>query len=147
MGRIIGLVACSKKKNPEAASDKDKAFPAQDMYKGNIFLKSREYAETNCDDWFILSGKYGLLEKNEEISYYNSYLKDKPAAARREWCTDVLRALEKKGFDLKEDFFIILGGFPYYEYLQKHLNGRVFKCYSGGIYLDTIKDEFFYGGK
>lgn len=146
MGRTIGLIACSKKKNPEAEAHKNRLFPAQDMYKGNIFLKSREYAETHCDDWFILSGKYGLLEKNEEICYYNSYLKDKHAAERRKWCTDILAALEQKGFNLKEDYFIILGGFPYYEYLQKHLNGHAFKCYSGGIYLDTIK-PFSKGGK
>lgn len=150
MGKIIGLIACSKKKN----DDHDKKMPAQELYKGNIFKQSKKFAQEKCakkewQDWFILSGKYGLLEKNEKIGYYDCYLKDKPAAERRNWADEILKELSSKyKFDLKRDKFVILGGQSYYENLKKHLNCVVFKCSSGGIYLDNnCKTEFKNGGK
>ncbi len=146
MGKIIGLVACSKKKLPEAEKNPNKKYSAQEMYKGRIFLQAKEYAERNCEDWFILSGKYGFLEKDKEISYYNSYIKDKPASDRRIWAEKILQALKKKGFDLRKDKFVILGGRPYYENLCKHLNCTVFRCYSGGIYFDKVIDEYSNNG-
>lgn len=147
MGKIIGLVACSKKKDTEAETNEKKAFPAKDLYKGRIFQQSRDYAETHCDDWFILSGKFELLKKDTRISYYNCYLKDKSAIERREWADNVLKQLKKNGFDLEKDHFVIFGGKAYYENLCKHLNCSVYKCYSGGIYLNKPLHIFKNGGK
>ena len=69
----IGLIACSKTKLGKDTPEKK--FKAQDIYQGNTFKKSKSEGIKlyGCDDWFILSGKedYNLLDKNEEIQYYD----------------------------------------------------------------------------
>ena len=146
-GAVIGLLACSKKKSDESIAKPTKKIPAQELYRGRTFLQSREYATRYCKDWLILSGKHGLLKKDEPIAHYECYLGDRPASERREWCNCVLAKLKQAGLDLTNDLFIILGGKTYYENLCKHLNYVVFRCYSGGIYLDKAKEKKPNGGK
>ncbi|SHM91309.1 hypothetical protein SAMN05720472_2622 [Fibrobacter sp. UWR3] len=146
MKKSIGLIACSKRKNKKAVEDKGKKFAAEDLYAGNIFRQSKEYAQSHCKDWLILSAKHHLLDRKKGICYYDCYLGNKTASERKKWADKVLDSLKKK-FDLRKEHFVIFGGKKYYENLCEHLNCSVYKCYSGGIYLDKPIKEYRNGGK
>ena len=91
--RRIGLVACSSKKNIEAENDHSKKLPASEMYEGSDFIKAvdkgLEYFE--CEGYFILSDKYGLLSPSDAIQYY-----DKGGYKSKAWADDVYAALIQK---------------------------------------------------
>ena len=60
----IAVINCGSKK-------KDQACPAREMYEGgSLFRKMREYVEQTYDQYYILSGKYGLMEPDEIIEPY-----------------------------------------------------------------------------
>ena len=102
MSKIIGLIACSSRKlGQDNLAEK---YLAKDIYKGNTFIKSKEEGlkKYKCEEWYILSGKYGLLDKNERISYYNLYLGKQSAEYKKKWAENVLNTLKSK-YDLKND--------------------------------------------
>jgi len=74
----IVCVACGDKKKGYRAA-------AQDLYDGDLFKKSRVWAEQNSDEWVIASAKHGLLEPGTFVDPYNKKLGasagDKSAAA------------------------------------------------------------------
>ena len=119
----IGLIACSKTKLGKDMPGKK--FKAQDIYQGNTFKKSKSEGIKlyNCDDWFILSGNkdYNLLDKNEEIQYYDVYLGKQNKIYKNEWGEKVKSKLIQKGFDLENDVFYIFGGASYYKPLLSFL--------------------------
>ena len=57
----IGLLACCKRKSGK--DNPAQKFKAQDIYTGNTFKKSKTVglSRFGCEDWHILSAKYGLL--------------------------------------------------------------------------------------
>ena len=60
----IAVINCGSKK-------KDQACPAREMYEGgSLFRKMRDYVEQTYDGYYILSGKYGLLEPDQVIEPY-----------------------------------------------------------------------------
>ena len=64
MALIVGLVGCGDRKVPHSAR-------AKDMYTSTYFLHKRTWAENNCDEWWIVSGRYGLLAPDQGIPTYN----------------------------------------------------------------------------
>jgi hypothetical protein len=68
----IALVGCGSAK---VDLDDDETVPAKDLYDSNYFALKREFAETCCDKWRILSAKHGLLSPEEEIGTYDASLK------------------------------------------------------------------------
>ena len=151
----IALIACSATKSEESAKNPNKKFEAQDIYTGNTFKISKDFCfdsgnrsfRNGFDDFCILSAKYGLLEKDDMISYYNLYLGKQNKSYKTNWAKAVLGALAAK-YDLKNDEFYIFGGTSYYKDLIPHLNCVVFeyKC-SNCIDLNKIKAEYKNGGK
>jgi hypothetical protein len=123
----IGLIACSKTKLGKDTPEKK--FKAQDIYQGNTFKKSKSEGIKlyDCDDWFILSGKedYNLLDKNEEIQYYDVDLGKENKAYKNAWAKNVESKLIKKGFNLENDIFYIFGGSSYYEPLLPFLKNCI----------------------
>ena len=65
-GRSLVIVPCSKSKIWEKYPDIGKV-PAKDAYISSNFKKCREYAESYCYDWVILSAKYGFIKPNFNI--------------------------------------------------------------------------------
>jgi hypothetical protein len=59
----VALVACSGTKLAEPA-------PARDLYRGDLFRKSRAWAEANADRWYILSALHYVLHPDKEIEPY-----------------------------------------------------------------------------
>jgi len=75
---IIGLVACCKKKM-------NWAVPAGMMYRSPLFHFRSAFVEKTCDDWYILSAKYGLVHHNTVIEPYNISLHEMNVMERIEW--------------------------------------------------------------
>lgn len=98
----VGLVAC-------AAGKAGDASPAQDLYDSDLFRKSRAWCERNCDRWYILSARYGLVEPEQILAPYNETLNDKTAADRRFWGEKVVSQLGS----LRRKKFILLAGEHY----------------------------------
>ena len=149
--KTIALIACSGSKLLEAKNTPKKRFKAQDLYTGRTFLlaKDKGAQKFHCDDFYIISAKHHLLDKDKRITYYNVQLKssvidhddnDEKIETNKAWAEKVLKQLVEKGFNLKKDKFIIFGGQNYYKNLVKHLNCCTFS-FNGKRFLneDDIK--------
>ena len=66
MARIC-LVACVSLKDTSK-------MRAGDIYLSPLFKKAKEYAINNCDRWYILSAKYGLIPPDAIIKPYEKTL-------------------------------------------------------------------------
>ena len=63
----IALVACSKKKLDHPAR-------AKDLYCSTWFRLARAWAETNADQWWILSAEHGLVHPDQILAPYDRTL-------------------------------------------------------------------------
>jgi hypothetical protein len=104
--RRIGLVSCVKSKRPEPAA-------AADLYTSALFEKSRAWVEGNCDGWFILSARYGLLAPDARVDPYEQTLKEMSAGERRAWANRVLAQMREVGLLTGGTTFVWLAGMPY----------------------------------
>lgn len=103
----IGLVACCAKKLDEAA-------PARDLYQSQLFILSRAYVETRCDEWAILSAKHGLVMPDQAIEPYNLSLHDLTIPERRDWARRVAYQISDRYRKfLTTARFIVLAGASY----------------------------------
>ena len=139
------LLACSASKLPEAKSHPDKKYKAEDIYIGQLFQKSKRFAELQYNiskednkNLYILSALHHILRRDELISYYNKYLGDLNKKELKEWGTQVIEKLLKfRNIDddiqgtggaesLVEDEYIALAGKKYYEPISsgKYIKGK-----------------------
>lgn len=85
----VCLVACTSRKGAYPA-------PAEFIYRSPLFAAARSYAETRCQQWFILSAKYGLLSPSDIIEPYNESLLSLNDEARRLWAEKVFSVLNAR---------------------------------------------------
>jgi len=109
----VGLIACASKKRALAAQ-------ARDLYDSVLFQKSREYVECNCDSWYVLSAKHGLVTPTEIIAPYEETLNTKTVAERRAWAERVWASLKSQV--KPSDRVTILAGQKYRENLVKRIS-------------------------
>jgi len=102
MSEHVVLIACCGKKLKEPA-------PAKDLYRSDLFIKARRYAEQHGDRWFILSAKHGVVDPEAIIEPYDETLTEKSAAERRAWSAKV--AVQLAGH--KRDRLTVLAGEAY----------------------------------
>ncbi len=142
----IALIACCKKKRGE--NNPEFKFKAKDIYLGNSFNKAKNIgvAMYNCEDYFIISAKHYLLDKNDEISHYDKTLNKMGVNERKQWAEIILKQLAEK-FDLKNDEFYIFGGGKYYEFLLPHLNCTIFEYENSNSILLDKPTSYRNGGK
>ena len=112
----IALISCVKTKS----SDK---VPAQDLYTSPLFKKSRTWAEINCDKWFVLSAKYGLVSPNTPLKPYGETLRSARKNLKEAWAKKVYTQMKAKGILRKEVQFWWLAGRDYKEPLSNLLSG------------------------
>ena len=88
---MIILVGCVKTKVE---------FPTEagKLYISPLFKKTVRFiqAEPECDDWFILSAKYGLIEKTKIIAPYELTLNSFSSPKLKEWAEDVFEEIKKR---------------------------------------------------
>lgn len=87
----IGLVACTKQKQPYACAAREMYLPS------TLFRKASAYCSREYDRWYILSAKYGLLSPDDIIEPYDQTLKTMSRAEREEWGQQVSSQLAKLG--------------------------------------------------
>ena len=87
----VVLVGCVKGKLEWASR-----VPAKDLYVSPLWRSRRIYAERSGLPWYILSAKYGLLDPDARIQWYDLSLGDLPAAQRRAWAQRVVDSLLEK---------------------------------------------------
>jgi cytoplasmic iron level regulating protein YaaA (DUF328/UPF0246 family) len=80
----VTLIACSATKLNHAAA-------AQHLYAGELFKKSKAFAETSGKPYFILSALHGLVEPDRIIAPYNVTLKTKRKREREAWGNRVVK--------------------------------------------------------
>ena len=88
--KTLGLVSCTKKKQPYPC----KAF---DMYSPSVlFSKAYAYCRRKYDQVAILSAEYGLLLPDDEIEPYDTTLNKMSAKERLAWSEKVLVQMRSK---------------------------------------------------
>jgi hypothetical protein len=74
----IVLVACCGQKLPHAAA-------AGELYRSDLFLKSKAWAEKFGGAWAILSARYGIVDPGRVIEPYDETLAGKSRAELEAW--------------------------------------------------------------
>lgn len=144
--KTIGLIGCSKHKLGKDCPAR--LFKAKDIYIGNTFKISRDFglSKFKCEDWYILSAKYNLLDKEEKIPYYDLYLGHQSSADKNEWAQKVLSKLKEK-YDLRNDVFYIFAGSDYYQKLLPYLHCVVFNYKNSNLIDLEQPTEYLFGVK
>ncbi len=114
--RTIALVSCSKSKLCVPSL-------AKNMYTSPLFKKSREWAERNCDAWYVLSAKYHLLSPLAIIKGYDRTLSKMDKRARERWALTVYEQMKTSGLLKRRVKLIWLAGSNYKKPLIGLLNG------------------------
>ncbi len=66
---------------------------AKDHYNSPLFQKARKYAEESGAPWYILSPKYGLLDPNSTIGWYDVDISNLSPQERRQLSQEFVDAL------------------------------------------------------
>jgi hypothetical protein len=80
--RFVGLVSCGKAK-------RDTPAPARDLYTGGLTRMGIDWMARNCEEFFILSAKYGLTPPGRVLPPYNTRISDLDGEQRKAWGQDV----------------------------------------------------------
>ena len=120
----IALIGCGKSK---VDLDDGETVPAKDLYDSTYFRLKREFAETCCDKWRILSAKHGLLAPDEEIEPYDaslnprsdSYIGDYQAGKWAVQTSQSLRVFDS--FQAIHARYVVLAGEDYVTHIEEEL--------------------------
>lgn len=126
----IALIACSKTKRMGT-------HKAKDLYQGELFKKSFEYCSKNYSRVFILSAKYGLLDPDSVISYYDETLKTKTEADKKNWAEKIIKQIHSLNIDFEN--IICFAGKDYNKYLPCVKFFNQFKNFAIGKQLNFYK--------
>jgi hypothetical protein len=117
---VIGITACSKSKIGGPDEDVGEV-EAQNLYDSWLFDGRVEALKANADEWCIFSGKYGFLEPDDLVEWYNQRLDDLPVEEQRELAEDVAENVAAKG----PDKVLILMGRTYADRLMEALDDDI----------------------
>lgn len=107
----IALVGCG-------SSKKDESAKAKDLYTSNYFKLKKDYAESQCDDWYILSAEHYLLPPSREISPYDTHIDE---VDQKEWSSLTKAKLAWAGKLTEDDTVVVLAGQKYVELIEDWL--------------------------
>lgn len=109
------LIGCSARKLESPA-------PARELYRGDLFRKSVQWAEERGYPWIVLSALYGVVSPDDVIAPYDVTLNALDTEDRKLWATSAFLQLRRKcGLDRP---IIILAGEPYRRHLVPRLRGE-----------------------
>lgn len=74
--KSVCIVSCTAHKRGES-------MPAEKLYSSELFYKCRRYAQSNYDEWLILSAKHGLIKPCEIVAPYDCNLNTLSRVERR----------------------------------------------------------------
>ena len=141
MMKTIVFVPCSKTKDELS---KTKPVKAKDLYNGPFFKKAYECAESlNPDKIFILSAEHGLVEPEQDLSYYDKYMSSMSKKERCEWSKKVIDQLKKRNdVNFGNDKFIFLTGKDYYTNLLDALGKNNCEIIGEGLKIGEKLQKF-----
>lgn len=112
----IGLLSDVSEQVDEPAQPKN-------LYGSEYFQKMRAYAETNHDEWWILSAKHGLLgPEGPPIAPYDETLAAATNTEQRAWAERITADLERAGLLSDHVVLVIHAEKDYHEALLPHLH-------------------------
>ena len=89
------------------SAKQNKPCKAKDLYIGSLFVASRQFCESNYDNWCILSAKYHVVMPNEIIAPYDMFLTNFSKKEKQEWSKITAeQLLSKFPKDAKFDFYV-----------------------------------------
>lgn len=113
MAKTVGLVACSKSKRGE--DDRERAFPARELYDSWLFDGRAEAVEAHCEEWAIFSAEHGYVEPDDQLTWYDKRITELSPEERRELAAEVVEELPEA------DELMILMGRDYAKPLKAEL--------------------------
>jgi hypothetical protein len=105
----VGLVGCVKSKQTVATR-------AGDLYTSALFKGRRAWVERNCDCWYVLSAKHGLVDPAAILEPYDESLVAKGRADRHRWAQQVLGQLGQELGELGGHRVEIHAGMAYVDF-------------------------------
>lgn len=102
----IGLVACASQKLKRPA-------PARHLYNSTLFRKASAYAAAQCDQWYILSAKHGLVHPDTVLEPYDAKLATPTSLATQYWADRVRAQLAQELADVPRVLLVALAGERY----------------------------------
>jgi hypothetical protein len=100
------LVACASQKLQCPA-------PARELYVSQLFKKASAYAELNCDRWFVLSAKHGLVHPDAVLEPYDLRLGSQMCPPVTEWAEGVRKQLREELNGIEDLTLVALAGEQY----------------------------------
>lgn len=111
----VAFVGCGASK-----ADVDEAIPARELYTSNYFQLKREYAETTCDGWFIVSAEHGVLSPDAEIEPYDTAISKLSDYELGQWSVRTSRSIATQlSFWNVTTTAVLLMGTDYLEHIQE----------------------------
>jgi Family of unknown function (DUF6884) len=95
---------------------------------GQLFRKSKGYADDHYDRWYILSAKYYLLDPDRRIEPYERNLARMSAQEKIEWSRVVLKSIMEKHPDPERVKLFVHAGAEYRRYLLPLLEENGYTC-------------------
>lgn len=114
------LIACSAAKAPFPC-------PARELYRGDLFRKSVDYAEWKGSPWVVLSALHGVLLPDQIVAPYDTTMSDLGKQERAAWASRVNDALAALG----HSDLVALAGQSYRQPLLEHPRFR--HCFPKGL--------------
>lgn len=96
---------------------------AENMFTSTLFKRSRDYARSQCDVWYIASAHYGLLEPDELIDPYSVTIDSLSDEERFKVTQRIVQGLYRRGVSTN-DSFVILTKAAYSNILEPVLAAR-----------------------
>ncbi len=121
----IIIAQCTKEK-------RDGKHRAKEMYSpSDLFKAQRRYAEAYADEWYILSGKYGLINPWKTIQSYDKHINEGWGEIIQENISNIVRTWVE--YDTNIDVELICGHEDYANKLIPYLD------YEGVDYTEPFK--------
>ncbi|CDK38051.1 DUF6884 domain-containing protein [Halorubrum sp. AJ67] len=114
---VVGITACSKSKSVD--DDFQGKIEAQHLYDSWLFDSRRDALKANCDEWAIFSGKFGYVEPDEKLPWYDQQISELPEDEQWELAEEVADNVTHT------DKVLILMGRDYAEKLKDALDASV----------------------
>lgn len=83
----VFVVSCGRRKSTRAAA-------AEDLYRSRRFQQAKKFVTSFGTDWYVLSGKHGLLEPAETLEPYDQSITAASLEAQASWAEGVLHRLQ-----------------------------------------------------
>lgn len=78
----VGITACSKSK--QGGPESSETWPARELYDSWLFDERTKALEATCDRWAIFSAKFGYVEPDDRLPWYDCRLSNLPEDEQQE---------------------------------------------------------------